>query len=73
MISVLKTKVDGTTAYAELKINSACCKTVITIVGHFDGKLYTDFINADTGSPIYVGIYPLLIEAFKKGNNEKVN
>lgn len=66
MVVVRNPKIDGGFATAELVVNSACCKNkIIKVIAFYDGKLFTDIANAETGSPIYVGLYSDLVDAWK--------
>jgi hypothetical protein len=71
MVTVLKAEVLDDVAHVILKVQSACCKDNIDVIGHYDKNtgLFTEFINSSTGSPIYVGLYEMMINELKKHVN----
>ena len=66
MIQIRNPKVVKDHAFAELDVRSGCCCKTIRVMADYDGKLYTNIINIDTYSPIYIGIWQDLINEWEK-------
>ena len=66
MIQIINPKVHDNIATATLKIYSACCKTDINVMAHFDGHVFSDAVNIDTGSTIYVQVQADLVKEWLK-------
>lgn len=67
MIAIKNPKIVGNQAFADLEVKSGCCcKTIHVVADIKDNKLFTNIVNIDTFQEIYVGIWPDLIEEWKK-------